>query len=317
MGLNRGPGVAGDQRPLVSVILPTYNSSAFVGSAVRSVLAQTYRALELMVVDDGSTDGTADSVERAFHDPRIVVKRLGENRGPYVARNAGIAASHGTLIAFIDADDEWREDKLEKQVDQLLGGGFDMVHSRVVDVFPDGERMQRMLHPRSSEWRENLCNDRVATSTVLLRRGLFERLGGFDESFRSMGDWDLWVRVMRDGTVAHSDEALAVANLRRGSMQRGPVESFEAAHRFVLEKRLPELRAAGLVRSAEAQHHYAVASKLWGADRAPEARRRLLRSLRTRPSVRATLLLLVTLLPRGSAERMRRRLRRGRAVLAR
>jgi glycosyltransferase involved in cell wall biosynthesis len=305
------------RQPLVSVILPTYNGRAFVQRAVCSVLAQTYPSLELVVVDDGSHDGTADVVEHTFDDPRLTLTRLAENRGPYVARNAGVAASRGDLIAFIDADDEWRDDKLQKQVGQLLAGAFDMVHSRVVDVFPDGTRMHRTLHPRASEWRENLWRDLVATSTVLMRRSTFERLGGFDEAFRAMGDWDLWVRVMREGTAAHTGEALAVTYLGADSIQRGPVDVFEAFYRLALDKRLPELQAAGMVRRAEAQRHYAVAAKLWGTGQAATARRRLLRSLRIRPSLAATLLLVLTLLPRAEAQRLRFRLRRARAWISR
>src|SRR5690242_14976762 len=109
------------QQPSVSVIIPTYNRARFVGEAVASALAQTLPPLEVIVVDDGSTDDTADVVAR-LNDPRVVYLRQ-ENAGPATARNTGVEAARGDLIALLDSDDRWLPRKLELQVPLFEGDG--------------------------------------------------------------------------------------------------------------------------------------------------------------------------------------------------
>jgi glycosyltransferase involved in cell wall biosynthesis len=303
------------EHPLVSVVLPTFNGAGRISGAVASVLQQDYPNLELLVVDDASTDSTASVIE-AIRDPRLRLIRQEVNAGPYVARADAIAAAAGDLIAFIDDDDEWLPGKLRRQVDRFRAHhDVALVHSAVNDVFADGSSRLRALHRRANDYRENLCQDRLATSSVVVRRAAIETAGGFDTSLRAFGDWDLWVRILRSHTAAAIDEPLVTVTLRPGSIQRGSVEAFERTRRIVLDKHAGELRRLGLERRALSLHHYAVAAKLQLAGRPAEARARAIDSLRLHLSLEAVALLSMTFMRPRASHWTRLQLRRARSLL--
>lgn len=180
--------------PHVSVIIPTYNRRDLVREAIASVLAQTYRDFELVVVDDGSNDGTAEAVReiagvRYFYQP---------NRGVSAARNRGVALSNGELLAFLDSDDIWQSRKLESQV--AFFGAHPQAqicqteeiwlrHGVRVNPHNKHRKFGGDIFARSLE----LCL--VSPSAVMLRRELFERVGGFDEGLPACEDYDLWLRI--------------------------------------------------------------------------------------------------------------------------
>jgi Glycosyl transferase family 2 len=189
--------------PTVSVVMPLYNKAEYVGPAVRSVLEQTFTDLELVVVDDGSTDGSA-AVVQEMTDPRIRLLRQ-ENAGAPAARNAGIAAARGHWVAFLDADDAWRPEKLARQFAVLdrepdlvwAGGAYiwsgpgPSVLERNVpnhgwlrspEVIRDG------LLALTDEW----C---LWTGTIMVRRDVLLQLGGFDTSLPTGDDVLLWSRI--------------------------------------------------------------------------------------------------------------------------
>ncbi len=303
------------EEPLVSVILSTYNGGGRILNAIQSVLRQDYTNFELVVVDDGSTDATS-SVVGSVTDPRLVPLSMKANAGLYAARTHAIESSKGELLAFIDDDDEWVPGKLSRQV-KLLRERPDvaLVHGAVIDVFPSGESRLRPAHRKANDYHEILCQDRLATSTVVVRRTAFDAVGGYDSSVRAFGDWDLWTRIVSRYKIASIAEPLATVQLREGSIQRGSVERFEYYRGIAIEKRRPELRACGLERRAESLHHYAVAAKLFGAGRNRDARRRIGQSLRCRPTVEALALLFLTYLNPRSSHWARMQLRRARALL--
>jgi glycosyltransferase involved in cell wall biosynthesis len=183
--------------PKVSVVIPSYNSARFVGEAIESVLAQTYVDLEIIVVDDGSTDDTHDVVAR-FTDPRVRYVYQ-DNRERSAARNTGIRAAQGEYVAFLDADDLWRAEKLARQVGLLdahpeVGlvycGALLMENDRVFDEETCSYRGW-VLRPLL------LVGNIVAgsLSSAMVRRGCFDRAGLFDETFSACEDWDMWVRI--------------------------------------------------------------------------------------------------------------------------
>ncbi len=182
--------------PLVSVIIPTYNRAALVVEAVASVLAQSFRDFELLVVDDGSTDGTPAALE-AFAG-RLTVLRQPARRGVSAARNQGIKAARGEWLAFLDSDDLWRPEKLARQVayhaahpELRLGQTEETWVRRGVRVNqpPSHRKVGGNIFLRSLE----RCM--VSPAAVMLHRRVLEAYGAFDEDLPAAEDYDLWLRL--------------------------------------------------------------------------------------------------------------------------
>ncbi len=180
--------------PEVSVIIPTYNRLPFLREAVASVLNQTHRDFELILVDDGSTDGTAEYAQGL---PAPVVYLYQENAGPSAARNRGIRAARGAFLTFLDSDDLWQPRKLATQV------AFMHAHPEAVVCYTDeiwirrGVRVNpRNKHRKYGGWIFERCLPLciVSPSSVLMRRRFFDVVGLFDETLPACEDYDLWLR---------------------------------------------------------------------------------------------------------------------------
>ena len=204
-----GNSSADTRRPLVSVVIPTYNRGWIVGEAVESVLAQDYAAFELIVVDDGSTDDTAAVL--AAYDDVVVVEQ--PNRGVSAARNRGVEHSRGDLIAFLDSDDLWLPEKLSTQVAFFLEHPAANVcqtqeiwirNGRRVNAGRRHEKPAGMFFERSLE----LCL--VSPSAVMLKKEFFEVMGGFDESLPACEDYDLWLRINVHHPIDLIDRSLTI-----------------------------------------------------------------------------------------------------------
>jgi glycosyltransferase involved in cell wall biosynthesis len=184
--------------PLVSVILPTYNRAGSIGAAIRSVLDQTERDFEIIVVDDRSTDETEDVVKR-FGDPRIRYIRQARNGGDAASRNAGVLESRGKYLAFLDDDDEWLPEKLSLQLPLFERGGerVGLVHGGRQTIVEATGQTVLMLSEGSPE--EQLRWFRITTSAVMVRRAAVDEVGLFDESIVFCSDCDLWIRLWRAG----------------------------------------------------------------------------------------------------------------------
>lgn len=196
--------------PLVSVIITTYNRANLVSRAIKSVLGQTYENLELVVVDDASTDDTHSVVNR-FEDERLTYVRHDENRHLSAARNTGIEHADGDYVAFLDDDDEWRPQKLEKQISL-----FESVSDRVGLVYSwmdycDGDTVVEKYQPSLSGdiFAEALSGQPIGSgSTLVVRSMVLKDIGGFDESLRRGIDGDFIRRVCRSYDVDFVPEAL-------------------------------------------------------------------------------------------------------------
>jgi glycosyltransferase involved in cell wall biosynthesis len=184
--------------PLVSVVITCYNYGRYVRSAVESALAQTYADREVIVVDDGSTDNTREAVAPFVQEGRIRYVHQA-NAGQASAKNRGIRESRGSLIAFLDADDWWADDKLEAQVPRFEDRRVGVVYGRQIFVDAEGRPMNpqpRALAPRrGSVLRELLKDNFVPFSSAVIRRDSLEAVGGFDASLPMSIDWDLWLRA--------------------------------------------------------------------------------------------------------------------------
>ena len=213
-----------DSAPLVSVVVPAFNAQPYVAAAVDSVLAQTLRDFELIVVDDGSSDGTPGALE-AYGGALRCLRQ--ENGGVSRARNHGIAESRGRFVAFLDADDAWGPSKLEKQVATLADRpGCRACYSA---VYLADQRLSVLSEQRSGdgvvEYDSLLVNGNIVTgsaSSVICERALLDEVGGFDEDLSLCADWDLWVRLSARTTFAYVDEPLAMYRQSIGSMSRNP-----------------------------------------------------------------------------------------------
>ena len=198
---------------LVSVIIPTFNRWPMLGEAVDSVLAQTVSGYELIVVDDGSTDGTARRLQD--YGERLTVLTP-SRRGVAAARNLGVSRSAGRYLAFLDSDDLWQPRKLQRQID-FMEQNPDVEICQTEEIWiRNGVRVNpRRKHrkPSGDIFRPSLALCLVSPSAVMMRRELFEHVGGFDESLPVCEDYDLWLRISKDTEVPLIPEALVT---RRG-----------------------------------------------------------------------------------------------------
>jgi glycosyltransferase involved in cell wall biosynthesis len=186
---------------LVSVIMPVYNRRHLVGAAADSVLQQTYQEVELVMINDGSTDGSNEVLDdyAARYPGRVKVIHQA-NAGQVVARNNGIAAAKGRYIAFLDSDDTWLSDKLERQM-PLFSEGVGLVYSGIYEIDPDG-RVLREVKPeaamRGNIYHRLLVRNAMTGGSVVVTREALNRVGLFDEALRAAENWDLWIRIARD-----------------------------------------------------------------------------------------------------------------------
>jgi glycosyltransferase involved in cell wall biosynthesis len=193
--------------PTVSVIIPAYNAEPFIAETVKSALHQTFTDLEVIVVDDGSKDRTAERLAE-FGD-RIRVHRQA-NAGVAEARNAGVRMAAGTWIAFLDADDLWLPHKLERQ---LASQQAPLVYSDRFNIGVRGELP--LVQSEVTKMRDGdvflplmLEGNFITNSSVLIRRDVFEATGGFAAGVSPAEDWDLWLRVAERHPVAFCPEPL-------------------------------------------------------------------------------------------------------------
>ena len=209
--------------PRVSVVIPTRNRREFAQEAVASVLGQTHRDLELVVVDDGSSDGTADALRRRFPDPRLRVLEQ-PHRGVSAARNRGVRETSGEWLAFLDSDDLWLPRKLERQLEELERRPEHPACYTEEIWYRNGRRVNpRRIHAKHSGWIFDRCLPLciISPSSILMRREVFEALGGFDESLPACEDYDLWLRLAARHPVLLVGEPLIVKrNGHEGQLSR-------------------------------------------------------------------------------------------------
>ncbi len=231
-------------RPLVSVVIPARDRRDLLPRALRSLLAQTFGEWEAVVVDDGSVDGTAEAA-RAFADGRVRVIRHAAGRGAAAARNTGIEATGGEIVAFLDSDDEWRPEKLQRQVEAFAAAppSVGVVYTGTLRHFRG--RTYEIPSPsvRKKEGDVFAAALRgtylVPTPAAAVKRATLEAAGLFDESLPALEEWDLWIRLARVCRFAFVPAPLVVSHFTPGSLSSDR-RLFFRAKGLILRKHLTD-----------------------------------------------------------------------------
>ena len=227
--------------PKVSVIIPTYNRAEFLRSAIESALNQTFTDLEIIVSDDKSTDHTREVV-KSFNDRRIKYILNEGNKGPSATRNTAILASGGEFIAFLDDDDEWLQDKLQKQVEIL-----DKSQPNICGVYSNRLFIDKMSgkvisdNPGTERFKGNLLyqlmiKSPIHTSTVVIRKRCLDKIGLFDETISYMEDRDMWIRLSINWNFEYISKPLTKAYVHGCSHLSHNLEGQTAGREKLLER---------------------------------------------------------------------------------
>lgn len=207
--------------PEVSAVIPAYNAARYLGEAIDSALAQTFRDLEIIVIDDGSTDDTARVVARYGGSVRSISQ---PNRGVSSARNRGIEESRGRYVAFLDADDVWMPAKLQRQLEALRENPQTRAcYSAHLWVDDRLAPLRENRGPRRGTALEDLLrtgNVVGSPSSVIVERSIFSEVGGFSDAFSLCADWEMWVRIAARTEFAYINEPLVQYRVHADSMSR-------------------------------------------------------------------------------------------------
>ena len=238
----------------MSAVVPVRNGSAYVAEAIHSILSQTRPPIECLVIDDGSTDDTAEVVRRFGHEVAYVRQ---DHMGVSSARNRGVALARGTLVAFLDHDDMWLPTKLERQVEALAdrSAAIALCAMDVVDERGTVLRTVR-LRPRQDLITGMLTFDGTETvscsSTGVMRREELLKIGGFDPALSVSADWDLLFRMALTGNVAYVDESLVRYRVHGANMS-GDIAAMERDMTFAFAKAFADPRLPAALRERKRQ----------------------------------------------------------------
>ncbi len=229
-----------EKNSLVSIIIPTYNRANLVQRAIKSVLTQTYKNIEIIVVDDGSEDNTEEIV-REFNDERIKYIRNKENKGVAASRNIGLKFSKGKYITFLDSDDEFLPEKIEKQVEFLKQ------REELDFVVCEGCR-------KNENNEIKLRRKTYSLLQVLIKKDAFEKIGNFDENFYFADDTDILIRMMYFLKYDKINEILVIIHNTPGSLSSK--EDFSSLIKKINDKKLIVKKYKNLLTSSKISHYY-------------------------------------------------------------
>ena len=182
----------------VSVVMPSYNCELYIEKAIRSVMAQTHQNLELLVIDDGSTDGSCSIVEElAACDPRVKLFKNATNMGTARTRNRGLELSRGDFVAFLDSDDTWHPEKLQVQISQIIQSGAEVSYT-AYNIIDEHDKIKSVYNvPASIVYEELLKENMIGCSTVLIKRSAVDKFRFRTDFYHE--DYCLWLELTRKG----------------------------------------------------------------------------------------------------------------------
>ena len=271
----------------VSVVVPTFNRKETLPRALESIQRQTYDDLETIVVDDGSTDGTRALISEQFQSITYIKHK--ENSGGSAARNTGIQAATGRYIAFLDSDDEWKPEKIERQVEYLQRRDeeWGAVYTGFEKVRNGKTEFVRSPSAAGDIYKRQLSRDFVGpTSTVLVRKRCFDAVGGFREDLPARQDYEMWLRISKEFEFGHVDDLLTI--LHTDSLHRisEATERRIEAHEMLIAEIKQEISALPKVKQNEiiALQYYTLARYCQKNGVNGLARKYFVKSLRLTPS---------------------------------
>ena len=194
----------------ISIIIPTYNRKLFLINAIDSVFNQTYQNLELIIIDDGSSDKSIEYIKKKY--PSIKIYKQ-SNKGVSSARNKGIKISSNNWIAFLDSDDRWHPKKLEKQTNYLIKNpNYKICHTDEIWIRKGIRINQHKKHKKYGGHIFDKCLDlcRISPSSVIIHKDIFNKVGLFNEKFPVCEDYDLWLRIAEKFPILYLDEKLTI-----------------------------------------------------------------------------------------------------------
>ena len=194
----------------ISVVIPTYNRIALVERAIDSVLRQSIKPFDIIVVDDGSDDGTSEMIQKKYRSINLVQQ---QNSGVSAARNNGIKHAKGDWISLLDSDDEWTGKKLENQVDRLIKNpDYHFCHTNEIWIRNGVRVNQKKRHQKYGGYIFDKCLDicRISPSSTLFKKNILEHVGWFDTHLPVCEDYDLWLRITADYKILFVDEPLII-----------------------------------------------------------------------------------------------------------
>jgi len=221
--------------PLVSIITPTYNREEYLVFAIESVLSQSFKDFEMLIIDDGSTDNTKDLVKRYRYDQRIHYFYQ-QNKGQSVARNTGLKQARGEYICFLDSDDLFKPDKLTRQIAFLKSNPeISITHSdeELIDEKGHVFSMYNMKRHSGILYEKLLIDNFVSIGTVMVRRECFDELGMFDESIKVADDYELWLRFATKYKFHYEAEYLAQYRMMKDQLSTDKTARFNSNKKII------------------------------------------------------------------------------------
>jgi glycosyltransferase involved in cell wall biosynthesis len=230
--------------PLVSVVIPNFNNSKYIIKSIESVFAQTYKNIEIILVDDGSTDSSLETLKPFENQIKVIAS---DNNGAASARNVGINSANGSVIAFLDSDDIWDSSKIEKQIIKLLGDNLDLVYCSGIE-FGLSAKQPKLHQAKFSGACYRYFSDfptvaviTLGCSTAVVRREVIEKSGLFDENFKGPAeDWDFFRRVCKFANVGFVDEDLVRYRIHDRNVSRSSALNYFDGNKMAIKKMLSE-----------------------------------------------------------------------------
>lgn len=228
-----------DMQPLISVVMPSHNAEKYISEAIQSVISQTYENWELLVIDDGSTDSTADIVRQFSKiDSRVTLYMNSKNIGVALTRNRGMDLAKGSWIALLDSDDVWHKDKLEKQVALAEKTGADIIYCSYFLTDENGEKISEFIVPSVTSYEEMLKRSVISCSTAMLCSTSAGRQRFTSGNFHE--DYVFWLSLMRSGFEAVGcTESLADYRVSESSRSYNKIKS--AKNRWIVYREVEQL----------------------------------------------------------------------------